>query len=86
MVSSPTDVAELDVEAETRRLDEALEPLSKKGLVEVRWLEKATLAALLEALEAADFHISTTSAIELSTERMTRARFCSRTSVAAESA
>ena len=57
MVSSPTDVAELDVEAEKRRLDEALERPISRGEVELVWLDDATLSALHEALEQGPFHI-----------------------------
>lgn len=57
MVSSPTDVAELDVEAEKRRLDEALERPIRRGEVELVWLDNATLSALHEALEQGPFHI-----------------------------
>jgi hypothetical protein len=57
MVSSPSDVVELDVEEEKHRLEQALESLVKEGRVEIVWLERATLSALLEALERDDFHI-----------------------------
>jgi tetratricopeptide (TPR) repeat protein len=57
MVSSPSDVVELDVEGEKRRLEEALESLVKQGVVEIVWLERATLSALLEALNRDDFHV-----------------------------
>jgi tetratricopeptide (TPR) repeat protein len=57
MVSDPEGVAELDVAAEKRRLDRALERPIERGLVDVVWLESATLTALLEALDRTDFHI-----------------------------
>jgi CHAT domain-containing protein len=57
MVSSPSDVVELNVQEEKHRLDGALERLTKQGYVEVVWLEQATLGALLKALERDDFHI-----------------------------
>ena len=57
MVSSPTDVVELDVATEQRRLEAALEGPIRRGEIEILWLENATLAALHEALEADDFHI-----------------------------
>jgi hypothetical protein len=57
MVSNPTDVAELDVEVEQRRLEAALEAPIRRGEIELVWLENATLSALHEALEGGDFHI-----------------------------
>ena len=57
MVSSPSDVVELNVEEEKQRLNQALESLVSEGQVEIVWLEKATLTALLEALEGDDIHI-----------------------------
>ena len=57
MVSSPTDVVELDVATEQRRLEAALEGPVRRGEIQITWLENATLAALHEALEADDFHI-----------------------------
>jgi len=57
MVSSPTDVVQLDVETEKQRLEAAIEKCVRRGEIEVTWLEKATLTALHEALEADDFHV-----------------------------
>jgi hypothetical protein len=57
MVSSPTDVVELDVQVEQRRLEKALEAPIRRGEVKLVWLENATLTALHEALESDDFHI-----------------------------
>jgi hypothetical protein len=57
MVSSPTDVVELDVATEKQRLEAALEGPIRRGEVEVVWLENATLSALHDALEADDFHV-----------------------------
>jgi hypothetical protein len=57
MVSSPTDVVELDVATEQRRLEAALEQPIRRGEIEVTWLENATLGALHEALEADNYHI-----------------------------
>jgi hypothetical protein len=57
MVSSPSDVVELNVEEEKQRLNQALASLVEKGQVEIVWLETATLTALLEALEGDDIHI-----------------------------
>ena len=57
MVSSPTDAAQLDVGRERANLEAALAELIAQGAVELRWLERATLAALLEELREQDFHI-----------------------------
>jgi hypothetical protein len=57
MVSSPSDVVELNVEEEKRRLEDALADLVASRHVEIVWLEKATLGALLRALEEDDFHV-----------------------------
>jgi len=57
MVSSPSDVVELDVDDERQRLEAALRPLTHQGLVEIVWLETATLSALLEAIQRGDFHV-----------------------------
>ena len=57
LVSSPSDAAELDVERERANLEVALSELIARGSVELRWLERATLTALLEELRAGEFHI-----------------------------
>lgn len=57
MVSSPSDVVELNVEEEKRRLDQSLKALVTEGQLEVVWLEQATLGALLKAVERYDFHV-----------------------------
>jgi len=57
MVSSPSDVIELNVEEEKSRLEDALADLVSEGHVEIVWLEKATLGALLRALEERDLHV-----------------------------
>lgn len=57
LVSSPIDAAELDVERERANLEEALAELSAQGAVELVWLERATLSALLEELRNGEFHI-----------------------------
>ncbi|MBV9423230.1 MAG: CHAT domain-containing protein, partial [Solirubrobacterales bacterium] len=57
LVSSPVDAAELDVERERANLEEALAELSAQGAVELVWLERATLSALLEELRNGEFHI-----------------------------
>jgi hypothetical protein len=43
MVSSPSGYANLDADEERRKLEEALSPLRDDGLVELEWLERATL-------------------------------------------
>ena len=57
MVSSPVDAVELDAERERANLEGALQELGAQGAVELRWLEKATLAALLDELRQTEFHI-----------------------------
>jgi hypothetical protein len=52
MVSCPQGFDTLDVERERRNLAKALGPLEREGMVELRWLEKATLSALEEAVSA----------------------------------
>ena len=46
MVSSPSGYPELDADAERRNLERALEGPSRAGLVELTWLERATLGEL----------------------------------------
>ena len=57
MVSSPHDVIELNVDEEKKRLERALEPLIQSRHVEIVWLERATLRALLQALDEDEFHV-----------------------------
>jgi hypothetical protein len=57
MVSSPTDVAQLDVGQERSKLEESLAGLVEQGAVEIRWLEQATLQALQRELRRADYHV-----------------------------
>jgi len=57
MVSSPADCAPLEVEAERSRLQEALDPLIADGRVELEWTERASLGALLRALQRKPFHV-----------------------------
>jgi CHAT domain-containing protein len=57
MVSSPSDVVELDVGQERQKLEEALAPLVAQGGVQVRWLERATLQALQRELRRDEYHI-----------------------------
>jgi len=57
MVSSPTDAAPLDTDRERANLDRALGGLVDAGLVELHWLEEATLSALLQELRTEAFHV-----------------------------
>jgi hypothetical protein len=57
MISSPDDVAQLDVAGERRRIETALRPLSRRGRVELHWTQEPTLESLLRKLRAGAFHI-----------------------------
>lgn len=57
MISSPTDEAKLDVEAEWRKLTESVDKLTRKKSVVLERLEKATLSALRQRLREQDVHI-----------------------------
>jgi len=57
MVSSPTDAVALDVARERANLEEALSGLIAAGAIELCWLERASLRALLRELRDAEFHI-----------------------------
>ncbi|MGN6171312.1 MAG: CHAT domain-containing protein, partial [Solirubrobacteraceae bacterium] len=52
MVSCPQGFDTLDVEREQRNLAKALAPLEREGMVELRWLERATLSALNEVVSS----------------------------------
>ena len=54
VISNPHDCEQLDVERERGRLERALAPLS--DLVELHWLERPTLRALLDELHTQTFH------------------------------
>ena len=57
VISSPRDVVALDVAQERRNVEKGLQgPLSTGG-VSLRWLERATLPMLLEALREGEFHV-----------------------------
>src|SRR3712207_8905457 len=43
MISNPDGSAQLDVDAERHKLDVALESLRSRGVVELIWLDRATL-------------------------------------------
>jgi hypothetical protein len=57
MISSPTDEVKLDVEAEWKKLTEAVEKLTRKKAVVLERLERATLSALRKRLREQDVHI-----------------------------
>jgi hypothetical protein len=56
IVSSPTDYEQLDAEREHDNLERALSGLSDSGAVELHWLERPTLGALLRVLQTQTFH------------------------------
>ena len=57
MISSPSDEAKLDVEAEWKKLTESVEKLTDKKAVVLERLERATLPALRQRLREQDVHI-----------------------------
>ncbi|MFQ5813926.1 MAG: CHAT domain-containing protein [Anaerolineae bacterium] len=57
MVSSPSDYVELDVGQEKANLLSALGNLEQRGMVEIEWLEEATLLALQRCLRRGRYHI-----------------------------
>jgi uncharacterized RDD family membrane protein YckC len=58
MVSSPGDVAPLDVESEKEQLESACRDLKERGLLEIEWVQQATLSGLLERLKSGTkYHI-----------------------------
>jgi hypothetical protein len=58
MVSSPSGYPELDADAERRNLERALAGARAAGLVEVTWLERATLGELARRIaESAGVHV-----------------------------
>ena len=58
MVSSPTDYDALDVDHERENVEQALANLVDRGLVELHWLEDATLRGLRRLLMQGDeFHV-----------------------------
>jgi outer membrane protein assembly factor BamD (BamD/ComL family) len=57
MVSSPNDYPPLDVDREKVDLQEALSGLEKFGMVELEWLEEASLLALQRRLRRGRYHI-----------------------------
>jgi len=57
MVSSPADLARLDVGQERSKVEESLAGLVQQGAVEIDWLEQPTLQALQRGLRRADYHV-----------------------------
>lgn len=57
MISAPADVPELQGEEEWGRLNEALQDLANRGMVQVDRLEAGTLAALQRPLRLHDYHV-----------------------------
>ncbi len=57
VVSSPDDYERLDVERERSNLERALSSISEAGAVELAWLERPTLGALLRRLQKDTFHV-----------------------------
>jgi hypothetical protein len=57
MVSSPSDHDRLDVEQERRRVEQATAGLRGAGLLEVVWMESATVDALQKALRTGVYHV-----------------------------
>ena len=57
MISAPADVPELQGEEEWGKLNEALQDLAERGMVQVDRLEAGTLAALQRPLRLHDYHV-----------------------------
>ena len=57
MISSPSDVARLDVDMEWNRITSAVSDLESRGMVAVERLETATMAALQRTLRRGEYHI-----------------------------
>ncbi|MDN5798354.1 MAG: CHAT domain-containing protein, partial [Intrasporangium sp.] len=57
VISSPTDLHPLDVEAEWRRLQTALEPLAGAGRIDVVRLDRASLDSLRTEVTGGEFHV-----------------------------
>ena len=57
MLSSPYNLTKLDVEQEWDKLNQALQPLMKRGLVKLERLEKASMGALQRHLRRDEYHI-----------------------------
>ncbi len=57
MLSSPFNLPKLDVEQEWDKLNQAVQPLARRGLVKLERLEKASLGALQKHLRRDEYHI-----------------------------
>ncbi|MCI0698366.1 CHAT domain-containing protein [candidate division KSB1 bacterium] len=57
MISSPLTLLHLNVDEEKARLQTALAPFIKCGLLEVRWLEQATVVELQKLLRSSVYHV-----------------------------
>ena len=57
MVASPTNLAQLDVAQERRRVEEALAGLRDRGIVELTWLPGQTWRDLQQAIRREEFHV-----------------------------
>jgi pSer/pThr/pTyr-binding forkhead associated (FHA) protein len=57
MISSPSDFPQLNVEQEWGKLNEALDDLKRRGLVELHRLDRASLIALQKQLRQDEYHI-----------------------------
>lgn len=57
IISSPTELAYLDVDEEKQKILKALSSLKNRNLVEVCWLETATVAELQQILRQNKYHV-----------------------------
>ena len=57
MVSSPEDLDRLDVDGEKERMRNALKPLIKRGVVELRWVQGGTWRDLQQAMREGPWHV-----------------------------
>jgi hypothetical protein len=57
MISAPIDVAALDVDQERDKVERAVRHLSEQGLVQITWLEDATLRMLQRELQRGPYHV-----------------------------
>src|SRR5829696_3756216 len=57
VIASPTDLAALDVEAERRRVDKAVDTVKATGRIELDWLDSATPGSLRRALRDETYHV-----------------------------
>lgn len=57
MISSPGDVRSLDTDGERALLDEACGSLDEQNLLEIDWVEEASLRGLLDRLNSGTYHV-----------------------------